>query len=92
MMPRNEKEWIRKLKREGFTELRVCPIPPDEDLPEHTHDRYTVHVILSGELIITDAAGARIFRPGDRVDFRAGTTHTARGNSNPGTMIIGEKL
>ncbi len=83
--------WIKNLENEGFTDVRVCPIPPSQDLPEHTHEEYTVHVILTGELIIVDNEGERVFHPGDRVEFPAGTTHKARGSIDSGTMIIGTK-
>ena len=82
-------EWMEKLHHEGFTDLRVCPIPPDKDLPEHTHDQHTVHVILDGKLIITDHGKRATFRSGDRVEFSAGTTHKARGSTDSGWMIIG---
>jgi quercetin dioxygenase-like cupin family protein len=35
----------REIKKRSFIDLRVCPIPPNQDLPEHTHDEHTVHVI-----------------------------------------------
>lgn len=82
---------MEKLKKEGFIDLRVCPIPPNIDTCEHTHDQHTVHVILNGELTITDSNGTRTYKPGDIVEFPAGTTHRARGNSDDGRMIIGVK-
>jgi len=84
-----ETEWIQKLEDEGFTEVRVCPIPPELDMPAHTHDVHTVHVILDGELVIADQAGERVFRPGDRVEFPAGTTHRGWGKQDAGRMIVG---
>lgn len=85
----NEQAWMEKLEQEGFTDVRVCPIEPGVDSGEHTHDKHTVHVILNGELIITDHGATKTFRPGDRVEFPAGTTHKARGGSNRGRMIVG---
>jgi quercetin dioxygenase-like cupin family protein len=85
-----EQESIKKLEQEGFTDVRICPLPPNQDLPEHTHDEHTVHIILSGELTITDQVGRRNFRPGERIEFPAGTTHKARGTDD-GTMITGVK-
>jgi mannose-6-phosphate isomerase-like protein (cupin superfamily) len=86
-----EQEWKDILEKEGFTDVRVCPIPPAVDAPEHTHEDHTVHVILSGGLIIIDDQGTRIFEPGERVEFPAGTTHKAKGKTSAGTMIIGVK-
>lgn len=82
-----EQEWIKKLEQEGFREIRICPIP--RDAGEHTHDQHTVHVILEGELTIEDQEGTKTFRPGDRVEFPAGTTHKASGTG--GSMIVGVK-
>jgi len=87
----DEKSWIKTLVAEGFTQVRVCPLPPDQDSPEHGHDEHTVHVILTGELAIADSTGTRTFRPGQRVEFPAGTHHRARGRINNGTMITGVK-
>ncbi|MDB4978573.1 MAG: hypothetical protein JWM56_759, partial [Candidatus Peribacteria bacterium] len=84
-------EWIATLEREGFKDIGVCPIPPNKDLPEHMHDQHTVHMILEGELIIKDNEGTKTYRPGDRVEFPAGTTHKARGSTDTGKMIIGVK-
>jgi quercetin dioxygenase-like cupin family protein len=86
-----ESEWIKKLERDGFTDVRVCPIPPPTAMSEHTHDEHTVHVLLTGKLIVTDADGTKTFEPGDRVEFPSGTRHTARGSIENGRMIIGLK-
>lgn len=86
-----EQEWMIELEKEGYQEIRVCPIPPNQDLPEHTHDVHTVHIVLEGELSIIDVNGTSTYRPGDRVEFVAGTTHKARGATDTGKMIIGVK-
>lgn len=87
----NKETLIKSLESEGFTDVRICPIPPAIDLPEHTHDEHTVHIILEGDLIITDATGTHTYHPGDRVEFPAGTTHIAKGTIEHGRMIIGVK-
>jgi mannose-6-phosphate isomerase-like protein (cupin superfamily) len=60
---------VEKTAERGIHRFEVCPLPPDLDSPPHTHDQHTVHIILDGELIITDREGTRTFRPGDRVEF-----------------------
>jgi quercetin dioxygenase-like cupin family protein len=84
-------ELIKELEQEGYTDVHVCPIPPNRDFPEHTHQEDTVHIITSGELNITDRSGTRTYRPGDRIEFPAGTTHQARGSTDSGKMIVGVK-
>ena len=86
-----EKERMKKLEKEGFTDVRVCPIEAGMDSGEHTHDEHTVHVILSGELTITGKNGTKTFRPGDRVEFPKGTRHSAKGGPSKGRMIVGVK-
>lgn len=82
-------EWIARLESEGFTHIHVVPIPAGP-IPEHTHDKHSVHVILEGELtIITQDDGEETYYPGDRVEFLAGTTHKARGGEGPGSMLVG---
>lgn len=88
---KNLAEWLKKLEHEGFKELRVCPIPGPDTGSEHTHDLPTVHIILNGELTVSDQAGTKKFKAGDRVEFPAGTTHKANGNSDNGSMIVGVK-
>jgi len=87
----NEADVIKQLESEGFHELRVCPIMAGFDLPEHTHDVHTVHIILEGELTVVDQEGRRVFKPGARVEFPAGTTHQAFGGANEGRMVVGFK-
>jgi quercetin dioxygenase-like cupin family protein len=86
----NQNEWIEKLKAEGFEDVRVCPLPPLEGTPEHTHDEHTVHIILSGNLEISDSQGIHIYQTGDRVEFPAGTIHKAK-SLELGEMIVGVK-
>jgi quercetin dioxygenase-like cupin family protein len=87
----SEKELIAKLQKEGFKDARVCPLPPGMETPEHTHDQHTVHIILDGELIITDVKGTRTYKPGDRGEFAAGTKHKAKSKNGTGNMITGIK-
>lgn len=83
--------WIKRLEQEGFTDIRVCPIEAGFDAGWHTHDQHTVHVILSGELTISDRESVKTLHPGDRVEFPAGTTHKAKGVADAGSMIVGVK-
>lgn len=81
-------EKVEQLHQEGFTNLRICPLPP-MDAPEHTHDEHTVYLVLSGELTITQDGETKTYRTGEKIEFPAGTTHKAQ--SKGGSMINGEK-
>jgi len=82
---------MKRLRQEGFTDLRVYPIESGFDSGEHTHSKHTVHVILTGELSITDKKGTKTYWPGDKVEFPAGATHSAKGGLKKGSMIVGVK-
>lgn len=84
---------IAQLKKEGIANPMVVPMTPDVVPGTHTHDQATLHVILKGELHILDSEGTTtIYREGDRVEFPAGTTHTATVGAEGCTMIVGIKI
>ena len=87
---KSKEQLIKDVVSEGYKDVRVCPLPPSIDTPEHTHDVHTVHIILDGELIITKKGKTHHYKPGDRVEFKAGTTHKAKSKEG-GSMIIGVK-
>lgn len=86
----NRQHWLDKLKKEGIKDPQVCTMPKSNG-GEHTHDQHTVHVILKGELTITDKTGKKTYKPGDRVDFPAGTKHSVQFGPKGCTMIVGVK-
>ncbi len=86
----NKDAWIKRLHEEGFEDIRICPIEVNFDSGEHMHDEHTVHVILSGELTIMDKEGIKTYKQGDKVEFPAGTRHSAKSKSG-GIMLIGVK-
>lgn len=89
----NQQEWEMQLETEGFSDIRLVTVRQDEMPNEpHTHDQETVHVVMKGKLMITDAAGVTTtYEVGDRVDFPAGTTHTAQTGPEGMKMIVGVK-
>lgn len=88
----NEQEWIKKLEDEGFVEIEVAEFESTKDLGWHTHDEHTVHIMLQGELHITEENGeTHVYKAGDRVDFPAGTYHGARFGDEGCKFIVGFK-
>lgn len=84
----NEKEWIAKLKNEGFKDIRVCPVEPTSEFGEHSHDEHTVHVILKGELHVKDKTGKKTMKEGDYFEFPASTTHSTKTGPHGVTFIV----
>lgn len=87
----DKKECIEKLQKEGFSNIKVCPLPPYTDEEEHNHEHDQVNIILSGELTISDKNGTKTYLAGDRVEVAAGTIHKAKGCPNGGEMITAIK-
>lgn len=87
----NEQEWMEKLKSEGYKGLKVFANEPNALFGEHTHHVPTVHVILSGELIVRESGAEKVMKKGERFEFAAGTTHTAQCGLAGCTMIVGMK-
>ncbi|MEK7628248.1 MAG: cupin domain-containing protein [Patescibacteria group bacterium] len=85
----NEQEIIKGLIDEGYSDVQGVDIPANFDSGVHVHEDRTVHVIVSGELTITDDNGIHVYHEGDRVEFDPDTKHTARGALSAGRMIVG---
>ena len=85
----NEQEWIQKLEQEGLQNVSVWRSPPNNVFGVHTHNEHTVHVILEGELIVTDQNAVKNIRPGGRIEFPAGTTHNTKCGPDGCAFIMG---
>lgn len=84
-----ESELIAALHAEGFCNVEVVEIEPKERTGKHTHSECTVHVILEGEITISDPRGKTTYKAGDRVEFPKGTIHTAIPGPKGVKMIVG---
>ena len=86
-----QEEWMKKLEEEGFSDLKVISIPANNNPGEHTHEEEGVHIILQGDVTITNKGETRVYAAGDRLDVPEHTTHTAVFGSQGCTMIVGIK-
>lgn len=86
-----EQEYIDKLHQEGYTKIKVVHMKPGETPGQHTHKRASVHIILSGELFITDEDGTKVYEKGDRVEFAPDTSHSAAVGTEDFAMVVGFK-
>ena len=87
----NPHQWLDKLKKQGIKDPQVAEIDPNVAPGEHAHDQHTIHVILKGELTITDKTGTKTYKKGDYIEFPAGTTHSVQFGPKGCTMIVGVK-
>ncbi|MCL6565921.1 MAG: cupin domain-containing protein [Acidobacteriia bacterium] len=80
-----------QLRREGFAHTYVWQDGPHAYYPEHTHPTETAHIILEGEMTLTQGGQTRTYRAGERVDVPAGALHSARMGPQGCRYLIGER-
>ena len=85
----HEEEWVEKLTKEGFKNVSVSRHGPNMVFGVHTHQEPSVHLVLQGELTFTDQQGTKTVREGGRIEFAAGTTHTAVCGADGCTFVLG---
>jgi len=81
----------RKLQSEGFRHTYIWQDGPNAYYPDHTHPVETAHVILDGEMTVTQNGQTRTCPAGDRVDVPARTVHSAKMGPRGCRYLIGEK-
>jgi mannose-6-phosphate isomerase-like protein (cupin superfamily) len=86
-----EKELAKKLQQEGFGHTYVWQDGPNAHYPDHTHAMETAHIILSGEMTLTQGGNAETYRAGQRCDVPAGVVHSARMGPQGCRYLIGER-
>ncbi|HMI50519.1 MAG TPA: cupin domain-containing protein [Candidatus Saccharimonadales bacterium] len=87
----DEKELARQLEREGFARTFVWEDAPHAFYPEHTHRGETAHVILGGEMTLTQGGVEKTYHQGERCDVPAGVAHTAKMGSRGCRYLVGER-
>jgi mannose-6-phosphate isomerase-like protein (cupin superfamily) len=87
----SEQEITQQLTSEGFTDVYVWEDGPNVEYPEHTHEKLTAHVIISGEMILKDNGGEKTLKSGQRLDIPAGTVHSAIMGPQGCRYAVGEK-
>lgn len=81
----------RQLHGEGFVHTYVWQDGPNAHYPDHTHAAETAHVILEGEMTLTQSGSTHTYGAGERSDVPAGVVHSARMGSRGCRYLIGEK-
>ncbi len=90
-MNTNLKELEQQLHREGFSHTFVWQDGPGAYYPDHTHATETAHIILEGEMTLTQAGQTRTYKAGERVDVPAGAIHSAKMGPRGCRYLIGER-
>lgn len=84
-------EIERQLHAEGFRHTFVWQDSAGAFYPDHTHEIETAHVILEGEMTLTQGGATRTYKAGERVDVPAGAVHSAKMGPAGCRYLIGEK-
>jgi quercetin dioxygenase-like cupin family protein len=85
------KSLERRLHDEGFLRTFVWQDAPNAFYSGHTHSAETAHIILEGEMTLTQGGESRTYRAGERCDVPANATHSAKIGSAGCLYLIGEK-
>jgi len=79
------------LRAEGFLHTYVWQDGPGVLYSDHTHPVETAHIILDGEMTLTQGNETRTCRAGDRCDVPADAVHTAKMGPHGCKYLVGEK-
>lgn len=90
-MAADQKSLERLLHGEGFVRTYVWQDGPNAFYADHTHPVETAHVILDGEMTLTQGGKTRTFKLGERGDVPAGVVHSAKMGPRGCKYLIGEK-
>jgi quercetin dioxygenase-like cupin family protein len=86
----NERDAIELLEREGFGHVYVWSDGPHARYPDHTHPTISAHLILEGEMTLTQGGKTTTYRAGERADVPAGAVHSARMGPQGCRYVVGE--
>jgi mannose-6-phosphate isomerase-like protein (cupin superfamily) len=90
-MPADHKSLERQLHGEGFLRTYVWQDGPNTFYPDHTHAAETAHIILKGEMTLTQGGETHTFAAGERCDVPPGAVHSAKMGPSGCKYLIGEK-
>jgi mannose-6-phosphate isomerase-like protein (cupin superfamily) len=85
------KSLERQLHVEGFLHTYVWQDGPNVFYADHTHPSETAHIILDGEMTLTQGVATKTYAAGERCDVPAGAVHSARMGACGCRYLIGEK-
>jgi mannose-6-phosphate isomerase-like protein (cupin superfamily) len=90
-MAADQESLERQLHEDGFPHSYVWQDGPNAFYPDHTHAVETAHIILDGEMTLTQGGKTRRYGAGERCDVPAGAVHSAKMGPRGCRYLIGEK-
>ena len=87
----DQKSLEQQLHDEGFLQAYVWQDGPNAFYPDHTHATETAHIILDGQMTLTQGGETHTYNVGERCDVPAGAVHSARMGPRGCRYLIGEK-
>jgi mannose-6-phosphate isomerase-like protein (cupin superfamily) len=90
-MAADQESLERQLQGEGFLHTYVWQDGPNAFYPDHTHATETAHIILDGEMMLTQGGETHMYGTGERCDVPAGAVHSAKMGPRGCKYLIGEK-
>jgi quercetin dioxygenase-like cupin family protein len=87
----DEQSFEAALRRDGFSEVVRRAVPPDQGLPEHSHDWEVRGLVLSGHFRVHGAAGVQDCGPGEVFTLPAAEPHTEAAGAEGAELLIGRK-
>ena len=87
----DQKSLERQLHQEGFLHTYVWQDGPNAFYSDHTHATETAHIILRGEMTLTQGGESHMYGVGQRCDVPAGAVHSAKTGPSGCRYLIGEK-
>ena len=74
----NRVDFEKKLQAEGYAEMVDREMEAGRFNPEHAHEFDACVLVVDGEMTISRAGEAQLFRAGDMCTMPAGTVHTEK--------------
>jgi uncharacterized cupin superfamily protein len=90
-MATDQKSLERQLQQEGFVRTNVWQDGPNAFYSDHTHTTETAHIILDGEMALTQGGETHTYGVGERCDVPGGAVHCAKMGPRGCKYLIGEK-
>jgi len=90
-MTADQNSLERQLHQEGFLHTYVWQDGPNAFYPDHTHATETAHIILDGEMTLSQGGETRAYKVGERCDVPGGAVHSEKMGPSGCRYLIREK-